>query len=87
LKTKFVELLKFILPFSSLNSTFASSIMLRCFLFALHAHFDYRLSHDDRQGFVGTPGPAIWRGSPACFAAERPSPKVSFFRVFGPYGP
>ena len=42
--------------------------------------------YDDRQGFVGTPGPAKWRGSPACFAAEYPFPKVSFFRVFGPCG-
>lgn len=43
-------------------------------------------SHDDHQGFVGTPGPTRWRGSPACFAAESPPPRVSFFRVFGPWG-
>jgi hypothetical protein len=78
---------KFTSPFSSLNSTFAPSILLGYFLFASHTHFDYRNPYEDRQGFVGTPGPALWRGSPACFAAERPSPKVSFFRVFGPYGP
>ena len=56
------------------------------FLFAFRSRFDYRNLYDDRQGFVGTPGPAMWRGSPACFAAERPPPRVSFLRVFGPCG-
>lgn len=62
------------------------TIMCRIFFFAFYSYFDYANSYDDREGFVGTPGPTIWRGSPACFAAERPPPKVSFFRAFGPRG-
>jgi hypothetical protein len=42
--------------------------------------------NDDREGFVGTPGPARWFGAPACFAAECPPPRVSFFRAFGQIG-
>jgi hypothetical protein len=84
----------FYLKFPNLFGHFPASIQLfallfyaKNFLFASHTHFDYKNAYEDRQGFVGTPGPAMWRGSPACFAAERPSLKVSFFRVFGPRGP
>ena len=83
----FMEILKFLIcPFSALIQPCALLSYGENFSLAPHTHFDYRTSHDDRQGFVGTPGPAKWRGAPACFAAERPSPKVSFFRVFGPCG-
>ena len=83
----FMEILRFLIcPFSALIQPCALLSYGENFSLAPHTHFDYRTSYDDRQGFVGTPGPAKWRGAPACFAAERPSPKVSFFRVFGPCG-
>ncbi|MFM7609852.1 MAG: hypothetical protein ACKO9A_13420, partial [Alphaproteobacteria bacterium] len=65
---------------------YGSSILSSDFFICISSQPRLSNPHDDRQGFVGAPGPARWCGSPACFAAERPPPKVSFFRVFGPSG-
>ena len=42
--------------------------------------------HEEREGFVGTPGPARWCRVPARVAAEYPPPELPINRVSSPKG-